>query len=151
MIIHALCNSCLQKFDLIVEPSQVHLVKEISDENGETCPCPRLCGGRINLFGDGLIQQMGAVPGLRDPISITGKQLYQAVNGLGLPDEIPKNREVIDSLLRSQKIVSTVIDELDGKVFIHELRLEDGLTIHLAAGLRGAQVFKITKETKNGG
>ena len=58
MIINSLCNSCLQPFRLIIEPADVSLVKEISDEAGETCPCPRMCGGSINLVGDPVIKTM---------------------------------------------------------------------------------------------
>lgn len=150
MIIHSLCNSCLQPFELAISVSEVSLVKEITDEDGATCPCPRLCGGRINLVGDAVISEMAADRRLRDPIRVTGKQLYQAVNGLGLPDEIPSSKEVLEALLVGSDVVGTVTEEFNRVLFLHEIKLKNGFVIHLGAGLKGAQVLKITKGTDHG-
>lgn len=145
MIINSLCNTCLQPFTLIVEPGEVYLVKEISDDTGTTCPCPRKCGGAINLIGDPVIGDMSKDPRLKDPMTISGTQLYKAVMGLGLPDEIPKSEILVDSLLRASPIVKT-LTETDGKhVYLHEITLENGSTIHLGSGRKGAQVLKVTK------
>jgi hypothetical protein len=145
MIVNSLCNSCLQPFLLIIEPSEVHLIKEISDELGETCPCPRLCGGSINLVGDPVIKTMTTDRRMKEPMTVTGRQLYQAVLGMGLPDEVPKSMETVDSLLRANKIVKTLIEEHSGKLYLHELHLENGVVLHLASGLKGAQVLKVTR------
>lgn len=145
MIINSLCNTCFQPFTLIVEPGEVYLVKEISDDTGSLCPCPRKCGGNINLVGDPVIGQMANDPRLKDPMSISGTQLYKAVMGLGLPDEIPKSAVLVDSLLRASPVVKT-LTETDGKyIYLHEITLENGTTIHLGAGRKGAQVMKVTK------
>lgn len=145
MIINSLCNSCLQPFRLIIEPADVSLVKEISDENGETCPCPRLCGGSINLVGDQVIKSMSEDRRLREPMVVSGKQLYQAVMGIGLPDEVPKSVETVDSLLRANRVVKVSIEEHDGRLYLHELQLENGSVVHLASGMKGAQVLKVTR------
>ena len=73
-------------------------------------------------------------------------QLYQAVNGLGLADEVPKDMTVIDSVLKANKIVSIDLQEANGNYYLNELRLEGGIIVHLTSGARGARVLKITKE-----
>lgn len=147
MIILSLCQSCLQQYEILVEASDFPLLKEISDENGYTCPCPRLCGGSINLIGNGFADIMISKQ-LRPPIHLSCKDLYKAVKGLGLPDEIILEKLTIEPLFSS--IESVDIEEHNGRLYIHELKLKNGLIIHLAAGLRGAQILKITKGVNNG-
>lgn len=152
MIINSLCNGCFQPFQLLVEPNDVHLVKEIADEAGDTCPCPRLCGGRINLVGDPVIGAMAKDRRLKQPMSITGKQLYQAVNGMGLPDEVPKSGEVVNAILIANNVVKASWEEdPSGNIYLHELTLKNGMVVHLTSGARGAQVLKVTKGAENGG
>lgn len=81
---------------------------------------------------------------------VTGKQLYQAVNGLGLPDEIPSSVEVLEALLVGSDVVETITEEFNKAVFLHEIKLKNGSTIHLGAGLKGAQVLKITRGVDRG-
>jgi hypothetical protein len=147
MIVRSVCSSCLQTYNLLIQASDVDLVKQISTDEGRTCPCPRLCGGEINLTGspdiDPDIQ-------LRDPIELTGLQLYQSVGGLGLPDEVPKDVTVIDSIFKAYKVLSIDVEEGNGSFYLNEIRFEGGVVIHLASGARGAKVLKITKEKANG-
>jgi hypothetical protein len=146
-MILSVCNSCLQPFQILLEAGDVDLVKQISvDDGGRLCKCPRLCGGKINLVGDPVITAM--TDKLREPMTITGRELYVAVHGLGLPDEITKDPEVIRALLKSNKVADLFLEEINGRVYLHEVRLENGYTLHLAAGARGAQVLKVTKERK---
>jgi hypothetical protein len=148
MILMSLCNSCLQPFELLVQPSDAHLVKQIADKDGLTAPCPRLCGGRINLVGNPVIKEMASK--LKEPMRVTGQELYKAVNGMGLPDEIPTTMEVVEALLLANSVVAAAVEETDGKIYLHELSLSNGLTLHLAGGPRGSRVIKITKENQHG-
>lgn len=150
MIIKSLCNSCLQPFEISVSVSEVPLVKEITNDEGTTCPCPRLCGGAINLVGDPTITEMSNDRRLKEPMRITGRQLYQAVGGLGLPDEIPSSADVLEALLVGAGVAETVTEEFNKAVFLHEIKLKNGTTIHFGAGLKGAQVLKITKGVNRG-
>jgi hypothetical protein len=143
MIINSICDTCLQSYAILVQASDVELIKQIADDEGLACPCPRLCGGNINLVGGKLLD----VQGLRQPISLTGLQLYQAVNGMGLPDEVPTDKLTVDALLRANTVVKCDITEFDGSVYLNEMHLNNGLILHLTAGARGAQVLKITKVT----
>jgi len=146
VILNALCNSCLQPLQILIEGSDAPLIRQIADENGTTCKCPRLCGGHINLIGDPTIEQMANDPRLKTPMKITAKELYKAVNGAGLPDEVSISKETLDALLKAGKVVGTKLEDAHGKLYLHELLLDNGLTIHLASGLRGSQVLKVTKE-----
>lgn len=154
MMILSLCQTCLQKYDILVENSDVDLIKELSDETGTTCPCPRQCGGTINLVGNGLVDSIRGKQ-LKDSIHLTGKELYKAVHGAGLPDEFPSNDEIIRSLLLANKIESVDVEienmNLGPKFYLHEIRLSNGVTIHLGAGRLGAEVLKITRSTNGSG
>ena len=51
MMINSVCSTCLQPYKILIQVSDLELVKEISTNEGRICPCPRLCGGEINLTG----------------------------------------------------------------------------------------------------
>jgi hypothetical protein len=150
VIIASLCNHCFQPFRLVVRPDEVSLLKQISDPDGLTCECPRKCGGRINLVGDDVLHAMAGDRRLREPVPLTGKELYKAVNGLGLPDEIPKSALLVEGLLTSKRVVGSHVEQVGEDFYLHELHFEGGAVMHLAAGARGAQVLKITEEKING-
>ncbi len=147
MIIHSACATCLRSFSLMIEPADVSLVKEIADDDGDSCPCPSMCGGTINLVGPPKVPENVQ---LKDTINLTGRQLYQAVNGLGLPDELPRTGETVEAALFSNTVTKAVIEEHQGKVYLHELHLDTGDVLHLASGSKGAQVFKIVKGAPHG-
>ncbi len=150
MIVRSLCNTCFQPYELLIEASDVDLVKQVADESGLLCPCPRLCGGSINLAGEPSIEEMSKDRRLRDPLPLTGKQLYKAVLGAGLPDEIPSSPELVEGLLLSKRVVGVDIGGEDVTVYIRSIRLENGTVIHLSSGQFGAQVQKVTKEQTHG-
>ncbi len=150
MIIRTLCNSCLQPYEIILEASDLSLLKQISDAEGHTCPCPRLCGGSVLLAGDEVARAMTSDRRLKDPIRIGGKELYRAVLGAGLPDEIARDGKVVESLLKSTSIKEVVVEEVGSTIFLHEIHLSNGVIMHLTSGQRGAQVLKMTKERVNG-
>ena len=143
MILLSTCNSCLTRFEILVEPKDIGLIKQVADASGNTAPCPRLCGGRINLTGNPILDTVA--PMMKEPLHLTATQYFQAVKGLGLPDEIPHDKDVITALLRAYAVVDTVLQEDNGKFYLHEIHLSNGIILHLGAGLRGAIVIKITK------
>jgi hypothetical protein len=145
MIVQSLCQTCFQPYELVYLPPEIPLIKEISDEEGLTCPCPRLCGGRINVVPDSTITDMISGRRLAPVMILTGQGLFKAVQGAGLPDEIAKSPEAIDSLLKANQVVQTTVGEWNGKIYLHELYLSNGTIIHLSSGLVGAQVLKITR------
>lgn len=148
MIVMSLCQSCLQPYQLMIEPNDIPLIKQIASEDGQQCPCPRLCGGTINLVGDPGIAAM--TEKLREPMHIGGKDLYKAVNGLGLPDEVPKDVDVIESLFKANTITGVLMEKLGNTFYLHELKLSNGITVHLTAGPQGSAVLKVTKEAVRG-
>lgn len=144
MIVQSLCNTCFQPFRIVIQTEEAALVKELLDSDG-LAACPRLCGGKINLNRDPTIAKMSKDRRLRDSLQITGMELYQAVFGMGLPDEIPKSREAVEALLLAHRIKGVDIEVVDGRLYLHEIHL-GGVVLHLAAGARGAHVLKLTKE-----
>lgn len=146
MIVNSICSTCFQPYKILIQTSDVELVKQISTNEGRSCPCPRLCGGEINLTGQADVDEKLQ---LRDPVELTGLQLYQAVGGLGLPDEIPKDVAVINALFKAYPVESLDLQEVTGSIYLSEIRLGGGVTVHLSSGARGARVLKVTKERVN--
>ena len=149
MMILSLCNTCIQPYQILVELNEVELIKQISDERGHTCPCPRLCGGSINLVGNDLIDNAVKDPRFRDPMKISGKELYKAVKGMGLPDEIDLQIETVDAMLKLG-VKDFKLDTVLNKIYLSELTMKNGVTLHLTSGPHGAQILKMTKERPNG-
>lgn len=119
-------------------PEDVHLLEQIEDGEGKS-ECPRLCGGSIS------VKESIDISSLKDPMTLSLLELYRAVNGYGLPDEIQTDPTVVEALLKSSP-VSSVSTEMSGKrVILNSITLENGSTIHLAPSSRGACVLKITK------
>lgn len=144
MILVTVCNSCLQPFELQVSPDETHLLKELLDDS-DTIACPRLCGGRVVLTPSKELTDLLADSRLRDPVRMTGKELYKAVNGGGMPDEVPASREAVEALLLAHPVIGVGMD-VDGKhISINELRLSNRTIIHLTSGRLGAEVLKITR------
>jgi hypothetical protein len=130
----------------LLDPGDLQLIRQIANDSGNAVPCPKLCGGTINVIMDPGISVLASDPRLRNPINLTGKQLYKAVMGAGLPDELPTDANVVYGLLQSIEVKSALVEKIGSDVYLHELKLAGGITIHLAAGPRGAKVLKIVKE-----
>ena len=138
------CNTCLQPIELRLDPDEVRLVKEMVAED-KTIQCPRLCGGRILMTPSPELSKMVSDSRLRDPVVLTGKELYKALLGAGMPDEIPASPEAVEALLLANKVIGVEVVR-DGKsIGITELRLANKTIIHLASGRIGAAVLKITR------
>lgn len=134
----------------MIVPEEIQIIKQIADATGHLAPCPRLCGGTINLVGDPGIEKIIDGVKLREPLSITGTELYRAVSGMGLPDEINFNEDVAVSFLKSNRIVEVKTEAYNDRVYINELKLDNGYTIHLSAGIKGAEILKVTKGFTHG-
>ena len=144
MITRSICNGCLQVYEISSESTDTHLLKEIVQED-MMCVCPRLCGGRINILSSSAITMMATDPRLREPMHLSAKELFKAVKGGGLPEEIPKSAEVVELLFAASKVKEVKLQSLGTRIFMHEIHFENGQILHLSSGLRGAEVLKITK------
>lgn len=143
MILRAACNSCYSRFDVTISPGQGGLIAGLAGEDG-MARCPRECGGRVNLTNDPGIDSLASL--LKAPIHLTAEEFYQVVNGMGLPDEVPNSLELVESLLRSNSVTGVKLEQVNDRIYLHELHLGNGATIHLTAGGRGAQVLKVTRK-----
>lgn len=144
MIVTTLCNSCLQSFELQVSSEETYLLREIMGEDS-TIDCPRLCGGKILFSSTKGLANMANDPRLRDPVRLTGKELYKAVKGVGLPDEVPSSKEVVEALLVANQVIGAEIEVVGKRIFLHELRLKNRTILHLSSGKHGCEVVKITR------
>jgi hypothetical protein len=144
MITRSLCDKCLQVYEINSEPSDTHLMKELVGDD-LTCPCPRLCGGKINILSSVNASKIEGLQ-LKDAMHLTAKELFKAVKGGGLPDEIPKSVDVVELLFKASKVREVRIQVLGNRLYMHEIHFENNNVIHLSSGHRGAEILKITKE-----
>jgi len=142
MILLSLCNSCFQAYEIILGAGDMELMKSLT-QGDSTAACPRGCGGRINMAPNDTILAMAGK--FKEPLHLTGIELYQALGGMGLPDEVPKDPEVIAALLKANKVVAVSMETVGPRIYLHEITLENGMIIHLSSGARGASVLKVTK------
>jgi hypothetical protein len=143
VILNTHCDKCFQAFEIDLNSTEVPMLQDLVDEN-KTVSCPRGCGGRVPMSDD-----ENALRG-RHPIHLSGLSLYQALHGAGLPDEIPCDINVLAALLKANTVINVSVEEHNKKIYLHEIDMSDGSTIHLAAGLKGALVMKITKKVPDG-
>ena len=145
MVLSTLCNGCHERFDIIVAPDSGHLIAQLANEEGVT-ECPRHCGGKILLTGGEAMQLLAAAE-TGPHTHLNAVELYRAIHGAGLPDEIPKSGELVEAMLKTHKVKDATVEEVGDRIYLHELVLENGSIIHLTAGGRGAQVLKVTRAT----
>lgn len=145
-MIRSFCQTCFQPFTIQTLPGRdnLALLHQTMDKDGFG-PCPRLCGGKINLTNNEAIEKLMTSVKLRDPLNLTLTQYYQAANGLGCPDEIPKDADILQPLLKSAQVEGMVMDIAPGGLYIHEIHFDNGFVLHLTAGSKGAMVLKVTK------
>jgi hypothetical protein len=144
VIITTLCNGCLQPFEIQVSPDETHLIKELLNETQEM-KCPRLCGGSILFSNNPDFLSMAKDVRLKETLRLTGKELYKAAMGFGLPDEIPMSKETVDAMLTSSPVIGVETEQVGKNIYLHELRLANKTIIHLTSGQQGSQVLKITR------
>lgn len=145
MILRAICNSCYQRYEItggLDMKTSTAMISQLTDEAGMGI-CPRQCGGKINLTNDATIDAVGEY--LKEPLHLTVTELFQAIGGMPLPDEVPQSVETLTAMLLAHRAVGATMEDSNGRVYLHELKLDNGCTIHLCAGGRGAQVLKITR------
>lgn len=147
-MIFTVCDTCLQPYRLSIGDRESVLLEQIKESG--VVPCPRLCGGYLALDQTKMLGKAAAQKSLKDPLHLTVTELFQALHGHGLPDEIPKDELVVKALLEGSTPLNWVF-ERDGKnIYLHEIVLKD-VVVHLASGMRGAQILKITKKVPHVG
>lgn len=146
----SICNRCFQSYELTILPKDRELMSQIEDPTSFT-KCPRHCGGLINLYPVVEFSELQGNALSKDPMQLTAKELYAAFYGSGLPDELPRRTEIVESLLKANTITAVKLEQADetSGIYLHAIELANGLTIHLGGGI-GPRVVKITKEMKNG-
>jgi hypothetical protein len=149
VILHTLCNTCFQVYEIRIEPYDKELFEELRSSMGSAqgCKCPRLCGGYILLERSKEAQALAENKLLKAPLSISVTELFGALHGTGLPDEVPNSPEVVEALLLAHQVKKVDVQQEGKRIYLHEIHLSNGSVLHLAAGMRGCQVLKITKES----
>jgi hypothetical protein len=82
-----------------------------------------------------------------DIIDLTPIEMFSALSGFGLPDEMPSSVENVSQTLSSSPIKRVVGQNVPGtkRCSIDFVELENGVRIYLGASTHGAVVYRITK------
>lgn len=151
MIQKSLCTRCFQAYVITIEAGDKALYAQMQDDGSiikNLISCPRKCGGFITPLNSDDIRLKAPV--FAYALSLTVPELYKAVNGAGLPDEVPKDLDAINALLLVHRVNETMLEEVGRQFLLHGLKLSNGFTIHLGCSPKGPCIVKITKEAPDG-
>lgn len=87
--------------------------------------------------------------GNRNVKKLVFKEFYNAVNGMGFPNETVTHKEPVIAMLKACRVVDVDADEVDGRCIVNSITLDNGVTFYLAASGYGAAVFKATRGGDN--
>ena len=143
------CDSCLQIIKLqgdqeLINKLILHHVRWLKGWPCVTCNCK---GPMTRVDGETLEQlKQESTQRLLSVITLNPEEFFRALCGLGLPDELGCEPEIVKSLLLSNKIVDVGIFPLGTKrTVLTQMYLDNGLCIHLASSPAGPVVFKVTR------
>lgn len=104
--------------------------------------CPSSCGGTVRLRAETNIR-------MKQPVQqVTALHLYQAVMGVGLPQERRCGPGDVTKVLVGSRIKAIDIVEAPDprRSIVNSITLEDGRVVYLASSTKGATVYRITEE-----
>lgn len=113
--------------------------------------CPRVdCRGSMKAIDETRFSALIAL-GLSYFV-LNADEFLSACSGFGLPDEIDASKNVVDTLLSKYKIVDVRVRQGGNpkRTILDCLILEDGSTLHVAAGGDGPTIYRITRGPGNG-
>ena len=141
------CDSCLTVVRFVDDPQVCQSFLEHSIWEGGY-PCVRQCGAKMTRIpgGEWETWKSSHDEGILKLYELSMAELFRAMSGFGLPDELQVEPEYVKALLLSNPITDLLLQRSDsGRTVIKRLDLKNGLSIHLASSPRGATVYKITR------
>lgn len=143
------CDSCLQVIRVQGDPEELCRLIAQNPTWKDRLPCVNSgCSGPLKLLTEDVLALLSNVlePGLIGVVDLTPREMFQALCGFGLPEEVGQAPEVVVALLRSTSISDVAVRiSPSGRTIIDRLDLSNRLSIHLAASPDGAVAFKITR------
>lgn len=139
------CGTCLLVVRVMGDTQQVSfLVGEQSPFWPDKYKCPRCDGLALATTLDKAPPELLVSSGV---IFLEAEELFAALNGLGLPEERKASKDVVEKLLKEQRVV-----RVGGENFptttrcrVDWLDLDDGTRLFFAAGGRGAVVYRVRR------
>lgn len=137
------CDSCHSGFRVIeddIDRARM-LIGESSDVGKVVCPrCAAALGRYREIEVDGTVMRRLKVTDL------TTDEMYAALNGFGLPEEVQCSRRRVQEVLENTKIKKVVgRDTAAGRFVIDSILFEDNKRMYLGASSEGAVVYRISE------
>lgn len=148
MIVVVCTNAaCSAAFRVMGDPGELHPLVGTESEywpNRYTCPA-------CEFPAMGVLETSIDVRTLKNLRDIEVQELFQALNGLGLPEEQDCSIDAVTKLLLEQHIAKVVGHHIAGtaRFCLERLELDNGQKMYFAAGSHGATVYRITKPIKH--
>lgn len=137
------CLECHLALRTSGEPVEVDfLVGMRSDWYPDRYPCPRSgCKGTMTLTD---VIESKVLP-LLEVHDLTPQECFQALKGMGLPEEKQATIDVIVKCLEGKKIVSFEAEPVANspRTVIRSILMEGGVRLYLGSSPQGATVYRI--------
>lgn len=140
------CDACLMAVIVVGDPDDIRRLITHHPMWKDGLPCVREgCLEKMYQL-DVLPDMLRSQANVLEQVELTPEELFRAMGGFGLPEEIGFAPEMVRALLLSSKVVGMSADKVvSGRVILDRLDLEDGTSLHLASSRQGPVVFKVTR------
>jgi len=142
------CKSCLLVVKVIGDPMAINGLIKQHPRWKPGHPCVGGCGHRMERIPANEVGWViaAAEQGAVRMYELTPEQFFSAMCGFGLPEEISIEPESVVAFLKSAKVVDVKVETSPtGRVVLHQIDLENGLSLHLSSSSYGPTIFKITR------
>lgn len=105
-------------------------------------PCPRSGCNSQMIFSEALDSKILAALEIHD---LSPQEVFQALNGMGLPNEKKCDLATVLEALNGQKIVGIDASEIRnaGRTVVRSITLEDGKRIYFGSAPQGAIIYRV--------
>ena len=139
------CDVCSSVWSVLDDEEAEKLLVQHKHWINHPRMCPQ-CGGTVVVTTVALVGYLRA-QGVAVP-ELTASEAFSALCGLGLPEQIGHEPEVVEALLLAHRVTGVeVAKSPSGRTLLKSLTLANGVTIHLISNVSGAGVLKIVRRT----
>lgn len=137
------CLTCYMALRLSGEHDEVdHLVGTKSEWYPNRYPCPRSGCGGVMTITDAVDAQVLTMLEIHD---LNPQEVFQALQGMGLPAERACTEGVVRAALTGRSITSMDLQPLRNTMrsVLHSFTLDDGTRVYLGSSPYGAVVYRV--------
>lgn len=145
MIICSGCGAVYRVFDTIEGGDNEQLIGPLSEWWPDKYTCPR-CGAQAAGAEEALLPRSVQTS---DIVDLTPIEMFSALNGFGLPEELPTSVENLTEVLRSSAVKRVVGSNVPNtkRCVVDFIELESGVKVYFGASTHGAVAYRVVRPT----